>query len=346
MMGIAKEIQCLKRDRTLSEEVFYHLMEDAGAEELHLAAREVSQKYFGKKIYIRGLIEISNICRNDCLYCGIRKSNSHISRYRLQKEQILQCCDAGYKLGFRTFVLQGGEDAYYSDSVLEELLHTIKKKYPDCAITLSLGERSYESYLRLYRAGADRYLLRHETADKLHYESLHPETMSYENRIRCLQDLKAIGYQTGCGMMVGSPGQSLAHLYKDILFMQALQPHMIGIGPFIVQKNTPFKNEANGNVDWCLRLLSIVRLLFPDVLLPATTALGTLEPEGRIKGILAGANVLMPNLSPLEARNQYTLYDNKLCTGEEAAEYKEDLKRQLAKIGYEIPTDRGDYKKV
>ena len=295
------------------------------------------------RVYIRGLIEISNYCKNDCYYCGIRRSNKNAVRYRLSKEQILSCCKSGYALGFRTFVLQGGEDGYYTDELMCSVVREIRENYPDCAITLSLGERSCESYKKLYEAGADRYLLRHETADPEHYKKLHPPEMSYENRIKSLYELKEIGFQTGAGFMVGSPGQTAAHLARDLRFLCRLQPQMCGIGPFIPHRDTPFGDKAAGTLRTTLFLLSVIRLLLPKVLLPATTALGTIDPKGRELGILHGANVVMPNLSPSEHRADYSLYDNKICTGDEAAECIRCLSLRMRSIGYQIVTDRGDY---
>jgi len=312
-------------------------------EELFGKAREAAKKVYGNRIYIRGLIELTNYCKNDCYYCGIRRGNRKADRYRLTEEQILDCCRQGYKLGFRTFVLQGGEDSYFTDERVCDILQKIKKEYPDCAITLSLGEKPRESYEALFHAGAERYLLRHETADEAHYQMLHPKELSFDNRMRCLKDLKEIGYQTGCGFMVGSPGQTIETLYKDLLFIKELQPQMVGIGPFIPQKDTPFGKENAGSFEMTLRLLAIIRLMHPHVLLPATTALGTIHPQGREMGILAGANVVMPNLSPEDARKKYLLYENKLNTGAEAAEGCKLLSERMRKIGYEVVTDRGDF---
>jgi len=312
-------------------------------EELFGKAREAAKKVYGNRIYIRGLIELTNYCKNDCYYCGIRRGNRKADRYRLTEEQILDCCRQGYKLGFRTFVLQGGEDSYFTDERVCDILQKIKKEYPDCAITLSLGEKPRESYEALFHAGAERYLLRHETADEAHYQMLHPKELSFDNRMRCLKDLKEIGYQTGCGFMVGSPGQTTETLYKDLLFIKELQPQMVGIGPFIPQKDTPFGKENAGSFEMTLRLLAIIRLMHPHVLLPATTALGTIHPQGREMGILAGANVVMPNLSPEDARKKYLLYENKLNTGAEAAEGCKLLSERMRKIGYEVVTDRGDF---
>lgn len=312
-------------------------------EELATRATQTAQRIYGNKVYIRGLIEFTNYCKNDCLYCGIRRSNSCADRYRLTKEQILSCCATGYELGFRTFVLQGGEDPYYTDERICDLVAAIKKDYSDCAVTLSIGEKERASYQAYFDAGADRYLLRHETANEDHYKKLHPAEMSLDNRKRCLKDLKDIGYQTGCGFMVGSPHQTVDSLYEDLQFIRELQPEMVGIGPFIPQKDTPFGSETAGTMEMTLRLLSIIRLIHPHVLLPATTALGTIHPKGREKGILAGANVVMPNLSPVDVRDKYKLYDNKICTGDEAAECRFCMQRRMESIGYEVVTDRGDY---
>lgn len=312
------------------------------AEYASYLAVKARKEIYGNKIFIRGLIEISNICKNDCLYCGIRRSNSKCQRYRLGSDEILSCCSEGYALGFRTFVLQGGEDGFFSDEFLCELLQAVKNEYPDCAITLSLGERSRESYERLRLAGVDRYLLRHETADAAHYERLHPSSMSFENRMRCLRDLKDLGYQVGCGFMVGSPYQTSEQLAGDLKFIEDFKPDMCGIGPFIPQSDTPFGSQKAGTLDLTCYLLSIIRLIQPNLLLPATTALGTIHPSGREMGILAGANVVMPNLSPKSVRKKYALYDNKISDGSEAAEYKSELAAKMASIGYEVVTDRGD----
>ena len=306
-------------------------------------ARAVREKYYGKDVYLRGLIEFSNYCKNDCYYCGIRRGNKNAERYRLTDEQIIQCADQGYDLGFRTVVLQSGEDPYYTDDVLEPIIRTIRERHPDTAITLSLGERDKESYKRLKEAGADRYLLRHETADKAHYEMLHPAEMSFEHRMQCLRDLREIGYQVGCGMMIGSPYQTADHLVEDLRFMQEFKPDMVGTGPFIPHKDTIFADGTAGTTQMTLKILSIVRLLLPDVLLPATTALGTVDPLGREKGILAGANVVMPNLSPTGVRGKYLLYDNKICTGDEAATCIKCMEMRVSKVGYQVVISRGDH---
>lgn len=306
-------------------------------------ANVVREQIYGRQVFIRGLIEFTNYCKNDCLYCGIRKSNNAVSRYRLTDQQILECCRKGYDLGFRTFVLQGGEDPYWSDRRACSLVAAIRAAHPDCAITLSMGERSKESYQRLFDAGADRYLLRHETADPDHYDKLHPKEMELSTRLSCLMDLKDIGFQTGCGFMVGSPYQTVDNLAEDLLYIRAFQPEMVGIGPFLPAANTPFEGEPPGSSQLTIKLLSIVRLLHPRVLLPATTALGTAKQDGRERGILAGANVIMPNLSPLEVREKYLLYDGKIATGDEAAESIRYLTASMKKIGYEVVTARGDY---
>ena len=316
------------------------------AERLAALARQQCQQIYGNRVFIRGLIEVSNICKNDCLYCGIRRGNHSCQRYRLTEEEILACCAEGYALGFRTFVLQGGEDGYFTDDRLCALLKAIKERYPDCAVTLSLGERSRESYQRLFEAGGDRYLLRHETATKEHYQKLHPQEMSFDNRMRCLRDLHEIGFQTGCGFMVHSPYQTNADIARDLKFIEEFRPEMCGIGPFIPHKDTPFGNQAAGTVELTCYLLSILRLIKPNLLLPATTALGTIDSYGREKGILAGANVVMPNLSPEDVRGKYTLYNNKLTQGPEAAQNLRELNKRMADIGYEIVTDRGDAKNI
>lgn len=342
-------IEKLCNCHSLETEEYQYLIDNRNeeiAEFLRKRADSVRQKVYGNKVFIRGLIEISNICKNDCFYCGIRKGNKNCQRYRLSKEDILACCKEGYELGFRTFVLQGGEDRFFTDEVLCDIVSKIKKEYPDCAITVSLGERSENSYRKLFESGADRYLLRHETADKEHYERLHPSELSFENRMECLKTLKKIGFQTGCGFMVGSPGQTSLQLAKDLKFVEMFSPEMCGIGPFIPHKDTAFKNEKAGSCELTCYLLSIVRLIKPNILLPSTTALGTIDQNGREKGILSGGNVVMPNLSPLSVRKKYMLYDNKISTGEESAQNLLNLKIRMAKIGFEIVTDRGDFKKV
>ncbi len=340
-------IDRLEQEQTLPTEELRLLLETDEKESLEYLrerAEAVRKSVYGNRIYIRGLIEFTNYCKNDCYYCGIRRSNGCAVRYRLTKEEILSCCRAGYELGFRTFVLQGGEDGYYTDERLCDVIAAIKREYPDCAITMSVGERDRESYERMFAAGADRYLLRHETADEAHYGMLHPSELTLHHRMDCLKMLKEIGYQVGCGFMVGSPHQSTDTLIQDLRFIQELQPHMVGIGPFIPHKDTPFAKESAGTLDETLRLLSIIRLLHPRVLLPATTALGTIHPKGRELGILAGANVVMPNLSPKEVRGKYLLYDNKICTGDEAAECRACMEKRMESIGYQVVVDRGDYK--
>ncbi len=305
-------------------------------------AHETRMRVYGDRVFMRGLIEFTNYCKCNCLYCGIRAANTDVERYRLTTEEVLSCCETGYFLGYRTYVLQGGEDPYFTDERLVEMISAIKKRYPDTAITMSVGERSRESYEKIYAAGADRYLLRHETASKELYESLHPN-MSFENRMDCLKTLKDIGFQVGAGFMVGLPGQENKHLVEDLRFLKNLQPHMTGIGPFIPHHDTPLKDETGGTVELTVTLLAIVRLLLPEVLLPATTALGSLDGQGREKGIKAGANVVMPNLSPTEARNKYLLYDGKICTGDEAAECRKCIEGRINRAGFKIDMSRGDH---
>lgn len=336
----------LHEKHTLSRENFITLIDNRTSElsdYLFEKAASVRKKYFGNSVYIRGLIEFTNYCANDCYYCGIRRGNRAASRYRLTKEDILSCCGEGYTLGFRTFVLQGGEDRWYSDGKLADIVSSVKSRFPDCAVTLSVGERSYGSYQMLFHAGADRYLLRHETANEMHYSRLHPASLSLSVRKQCLRNLKRIGYQTGCGFMVGSPYQKTEYLAEDLLFINELQPEMVGIGPFIPHHDTPFKDFPAGSVGLTLFLIGILRLMLPKGLIPATTALGTLDPYGREKGILSGANVCMPNLSPVSVRKKYLLYDNKICTGDEAAEYRARLSRRMEKIGFQIVESRGDH---
>ena len=338
-------IDKLTETHSLSLEEYEYLIDhrdEEAAAILAERAEKIRKEIYGNAVYIRGLIEVSNICKNDCLYCGIRHSNKNCERYRLTEEEILECCDEGYDIGFRTFVLQGGEDPTFTDDFVCSVVSKIKERHPDCAVTLSLGERSRESYQRLYDAGADRYLLRHETADSEHYSKLHPANLNLENRMECLKNLKEIGYQTGCGFMVGSPYQTTACLAKDLKFIEEFKPHMCGIGPFIPHKATVFKDEKAGTLELTLYLLSVIRLIHPPVLLPATTALGTIHPFGREMGIKRGANVVMPNLSPQSVRKKYELYNNKIHSDAESAQHKEDLAKRMAAIGYEVVTARGD----
>lgn len=342
---LREQIDKLHAEHTLSKEEWIHLISGRTPElagYLFKLARDVRHIHYGHDIYVRGLIEFTNYCKNDCLYCGIRKSNRHVHRYRLTKDEILACCHAGYNAGFRTFVLQGGEDGYYTDERMTDIIRSIKACHPGCAVTLSIGEKPYDSYKTFFDAGADRYLLRHETYNREHYASLHPASLSAASRQKCLWDLKEIGYQTGTGFMVGSPGQTAEHLAEDMLFIKELNPHMVGIGPFIPHRDTPFASETAGTLELTLFMLGLLRLLLPKVLLPATTALGTIHPEGRELGILAGANVIMTNISPVSIRKDYTLYDNKLCSGAEALEGREKLDAQLSGIGYHVVTARGD----
>lgn len=345
MTDVQSVIQKLVSSGDISREEIILLLENRNADIQSVLAEKasaVARENYGNKVFVRGLIEFTNYCKNDCYYCGIRCSNKNASRYRLTRDEILECASHGYDLGFRTIVLQGGEDAFFNDDLVVDIVKSIKREHPDCAVTLSIGEKSFESYKKFFDAGADRYLLRHETADPVHYSKLHPSNLSSENRKECLFNLKKIGFQTGAGFMAGSPYQTIDNIADDLLFLKKLDPEMIGIGPFIPHKETPFADEQAGTLELTLYLLSIIRLMLPTVLLPATTALGTIDPRGRELGILAGANVVMPNLSPVSVRKKYDLYDNKICTGEEAAECMNCLKKRIESIGYEIVTDRGD----
>ena len=334
------------RQHSLTEdeylELLQHWQDSDVVKRLSEEAVKLRKQHYGDKVFTRGLIEFTNYCRNNCYYCGIRRDNRNIGRYRLDCGEILECCRDGYALGYRTFVLQGGEDPYYTDSRMAEIIREIKKNFPDCAVTLSIGEKSYESYKLFREAGVDRYLLRHETADDSLYSSLHPDEMKLETRRQCLYDLKKLGYQVGAGFMVGPPGQKLEHLAKDLVFLQELHPQMVGIGPFIPHHDTVYADKEAGSVELTLFLLSVVRIMLPKVMLPATTALGTMDPVGREKGLNAGANVVMPNLSPVKNRKMYELYDNKICTGEEAAECRGCLGMRVEAAGYRLVEERGD----
>jgi len=345
-MPLTALIDKLKLQKKLTHAEWVQLISGFTPEDRAYAAelaRQTALERFGRNVYFRGIIELSNHCRNDCYYCGIRRSNTCVERYRLSQEDILACCALGYELGYRTFVLQGGEDGYFNDERMVKIVSAIRAGFPDCAITLSLGERSRQSYQALFDAGADRYLLRHESADCRHYSLLHPAELSLENRMRCLRDLKEIGYQTGCGIMVGSPHQTADNIATDMEFMAEFQPHMVGIGPFIPHKDTPFRDEPAGSVPLTLMLLSLTRLMLPDVLLPSTTALGSLQGDGRIQGVLAGCNVVMPNLSPADVRKNYQLYNNKAGMNSDAKSSLDELKNAMHSIGYTVTSARGDY---
>lgn len=311
--------------------------------ELYRLASEVRDRVYGRRVFFRGLIEFTNFCQNDCLYCGIRNGNGSINRYRLDREEILACCAEGYRLGYRTFVLQGGEDPAYDDDDVCAIVSAIAATWPDCAITLSIGEKSRASYERYFAAGAHRYLLRHESATESHYAVLHPASLSLANRKCCLNDLKAIGYQVGAGFMVGSPGQTDRHLANDLVYLRALEPEMVGIGPFLPASGTPFADRPAGRVEDTLMMVSLTRLVLPAALIPATTALGSLDGRGREKGLQAGANVVMPNLSPTARRKDYSLYDGKICTGDEAAECRVCIEKRIRSVGFAPDFSRGDH---
>lgn len=343
-----KLIEKLQKERRLDHSEWLQLVSGFSEEDRAFAAelaREETVSRFGKTVFFRGIIEFSNICCRDCYYCGIRASNRLVSRYRLTQEDILDCCREGYRLGYRTFVLQSGEDPWWDDDRLCGLVSAIREAYPDCAVTLSVGERSRASYQRLFDSGADRFLLRHETADPDHYGKMHPPVQTLENRLRCLRDLKEIGYQTGCGMMVGSPYQTDEDVAKDMMFLRDFDPHMVGMGPFIPHRDTPFRDFPAGSPEKVLFLLSLTRLSLPDVLLPATTALGTLRGDGRQLGVLAGCNVVMPNLSPLAVRKKYQLYENKAGMENDGESGMRILRKQMEEIGYRVVVSRGDYQK-
>lgn len=344
---VKKLIDKLNKNKHLDREEWLAVLgewDESDREYAAEIARAVSESVFGKKIYIRGIVEFSNFCKNDCLYCGIRRSNKNAQRYRLTDDEILMCCDEGYEYGFRTFVLQSGEDLSYSAKRIADIVSRIKKAHPDCAVTLSLGEKEYDELKLMRQAGADRYLLRHETANEEHYKKLHPSDMSFSHRMKCLEDLKSLGYQTGAGIMVGSPYQTIDCLADDMVFFERFRPEMIGIGPFLPHKDTPFCDEPKGSYELTLFLLSLCRILLPRVLLPATTALGTIRPNGREQGVLSGANVIMPNLSPTAVRKKYMLYDGKICTEDSSDECRSCIQARMKRIGYEVEISRGDFK--
>jgi biotin synthase len=339
-------VDVLEKERTLSRNEFKTLLTTKDEETttyLYERARSVAQRIFGNEIYIRGLIEFSNYCKQNCFYCGLRKDNQAVERYRLDKDEILECCIEGYRLGFRTFVLQSGEDNYYTKERMVDIIQSIRTRFSDCAITLSVGEKDNDTYQAYYNAGANRFLLRHETITPIHYRQLHPEGMELDHRKKCLCQLKDIGFQTGSGIMVGSPYQTLDMIIDDLYFLAELQPQMIGIGPYLPSHDTPFKDQLPGSLEMTVRLLAVLRFMHPHVLLPATTALATIDPKGREMGILAGANVVMPNLSPLHSRKKYQLYNNKACMGDEGAHCIWSLNKKLEKIGYTLSKQRGDY---
>lgn len=344
-MNIIKIIDKLYLTNNLKYEELVYILNNIGENEreyLVQKAHETRLKSYGNKVFFRGLIEFSNYCKKLCKYCGINGSNKDVDRYRLNLEDILLSCDKGYELGLRTFVLQSGEDDYFTDDMIIDLITKIKEKYPNVAITLSIGEKSYMSYEKYFNAGADRYLLRHETASKELFNKIHKNT-NFENRIECLWNLKKIGYQVGSGFMVGIPNQSKEDLAEDILFIKKLEPEMVGIGPFIPHKDTIYKYEVGGTLEDTITMIALTRLFLPNSLLPATTALGTINPLGREKGLKAGANVVMPNLSPTSVREKYALYDGKICTGEEAAECMSCIEKRIVSSGFTIDLSRGDH---
>lgn len=343
-MNIKYIIEKLFVEHNADREELLFLLDNLDTESKELLikkANETRLRYYKDSVYLRGLIEFTNICIKHCKYCGIRADNKNADRYRLTKEQIIACTDLGDKLGYKTFVLQGGEDPYFTDEIMVDIISTIKKNHPDCAITLSIGERSYESYEKMFKAGAERYLIRHETASRKLYEELHPGA-SFDNRRKCLTDLRKIGYQIGSGFMIGLPNQSNEDLVEDLMYVKELKPDMCGIGPFIPQKDTPLRDEKGGTLEDTITLLALLRLLLPDALLPATTSLGTIHPLGREQGLKAGANVVMPNLSPTNVREKYALYDGKICTGDEAAECRGCIERRINNAGYKVEVCRGD----
>lgn len=328
-----------------SPEKLVYLMDNIDDETQDLLfsySHQTRLRVYGRQVFLRGLIEFSNVCGRNCRYCGIRRDNLHVDRYRLTREEILACCHEGHTLGYRTYVLQSGEDPFYTDERLVDIIAAIKEEFPEVAVTLSVGERSYESYQRLFEAGADRYLLRHETASEALYQSLHPDS-DFHSRRQCLKDLKAIGYQVGAGFMVGLPGQTNEDLVKDLMFLKELGPEMVGIGPFIPHQETPLGESKGGTVEKTLIMLALTRLLLPDVLLPSTTAMGTLDPLGREKAIKVGANVVMPNLSPVEVREKYELYEGKICTGDESAHCRVCIENRINNTGFEVNMGRGDH---
>lgn len=316
-----------------SEENLLRLLSE-GHPDLISSASRIVHEHFNGKVYFRALIEISSYCHNGCYYCGLRVGNPLARRYRMSTDQVLRCCEYAASKGYRTFVLQGGEDPIQNDDWMTELVRRVHAEFPECAITLSVGERSDEAYLRFRDAGVDRYLLRHETASPEHYGRLHPASMSLENRKHCLHTLKRLGYQTGAGMMVGSPHQTLQDLVRDLLFLQELGPHMIGVGPFIPAAGTPFENEKSGSISLTLRVLSILRLMFPYANIPSTTALASLQPDGDLLGLAAGANVIMTDFTPPELRAQYAIYDHKSPSDHDLHRYED--------AGWVISMERGD----
>lgn len=345
MMSLAER---LYREKTLPFEELKALVETEDEDVilyLRSRAEEIRDESYGRNVFLRALIEFTNWCKCDCLYCGIRCSNRHAERYRLSPDVILSAVEEGYRLGFRTVVLQGGEDPYFTDERLIPIVREIRSSF-DVRITLSVGERSYESYERLYDAGASRYLLRHESITASHFARLHPPRQTLDGRIKALKDLKDIGYQVGCGFMVGSPFQTSDDITRDLLFIKEFTPHMVGIGPFIAQQDTPFASYPNGSASLTLKLLSIIRIMNPFLLLPATTALATVRGKGEIEGLGYGANVIMPNITPKEERRKYRIYDDKAYGGLEAAENVERLKWEVGRLGYSIPVDYGDSRVV
>ncbi len=346
-----KILQLIKKlyiKNDLEDEELLYLLDNINEKEkkyLFSLAKKTRDEVYGNRVYLRGLIEFTNYCNKRCVYCGINASNKNVKRYRLTKHEILDSCIKGKKLGFNTFVLQGGEDKFFTDEIICDIVQSIKLKIPDCAVTLSIGEREFESYKAFKKAGVDRYLLRHETTNSDLYTRLHPNS-KLQNRMECLKDLKDLGFQTGAGFMVGLPGYETKDYVKDLRFLKNLQPEMVGIGPFIPHADTEMKHCKSGDLKTVILILAMVRLLLPKVLLPATTALSTIDSEGRKKGLNAGANVIMPNLTPGIYREDYSLYNEKMITGSESVEELELIKKQLEDYGYICDMSKGDSKMI
>ena len=321
----AKETHELSRD-----EIIALLKDDSINEELFKAADEVRKKYLGDEVHLRGLIEFTNICKRNCMYCGLRRDNKSLNRYRLSHEEIIDFAKKAVSYGYKTLVLQGGEDDYYT---VERLVPIVKDlKALGVALTLSIGERPFEEYEALKKAGADRFLLRIETTDKELYEKLDPG-MSHENRIQCLKNLRKLGYEVGSGCLVGLPGQKIESLADDILFFKELDVDMNGIGPFIPNEDTPLKDAEGGQFELALKVMAIVRLLLPDINIPATTAMETLNKQGRVIALQCGANVVMPNVTEGEYRKLYALYPGKICTGDTPAHCRGCISGKIRGIG-------------
>lgn len=314
------------------------LKDDLNNDWLFSLADKTREEYVGDEVHLRGLIEFSNICKRQCKYCGLRCEDKFIDRYRISKENIISYAEHAVNMGYKTIVLQSGEDEYYNTDLMCEIIEGIKKL--GVALTLSIGEKTYEEYKAFKEAGADRYLIRIETTDKTLYNQMHPN-MDFDNRVRCLGDLGRLGYEVGTGCLVGLPNQTIESLADDILFFKEINADMVGIGPFIPHPHTPLKDSATGSFTLALKVMALTRILLKDINIPATTAMETLNPNGRIIALQSGANVVMPNVTTTEYRAKYEIYPNKICINENPDKCKGCISAKIQSIGRSVSTSFG-----